>query len=58
MTNTFTDGEKVLIKCIDKTGTILGEETWMHTIWVDYDNEYGGKFWFVADLKLIEEDEL
>lgn len=51
-------GTKVLIKPINKTGTIQDGLTSMNNYWVDYDNEYGGKYWFHSDLEVIENDEL
>jgi hypothetical protein len=51
------DGDQVMILPINKTGVVRGDETSMHNYWVDYDHEYGGKFWYKDDLQKTEEDE-
>ena len=50
------DGDQVTILPIGKQGTVRGDETSMHNYWVDYNHEYGGKFWYKDDLKKIEEE--
>ena len=48
-------GDSVLVKPVEKKGTI--NDISSGSYWVDFDEEYGGKFWYSHDLKLIQEDE-
>jgi hypothetical protein len=48
-------GDNVLILPVDKMGTIQSEKTGMSSYWVDYNDEYGGLYWYKDDLKLIED---
>lgn len=55
MDEELRDGDKVYIIPVQEEGTVSGGITTMSNYWVDYDNEYGGKFWYKDDLKLIEQ---
>jgi hypothetical protein len=50
------DGDQVTILPINKQGTVRGDETSMQNYWVDYNHEYGGKFWYKDDLQKVEEE--
>jgi len=57
MEEDFRDRDRVCILPINKTGIVRGEKTSMDNYWVDYEHEYGGKYWHKDDLKLIEEED-
>ena len=54
MEEDFRIGDNVLIVPMGVTGIVESERTAMSNYWVNYDNEYGGLYWYHGDLKLIE----
>ena len=48
-------GDRVYIKPIEKYGVI--EDVRDNSYWVDYEDEYGGKFWWREALELAEDED-
>lgn len=48
-------GDRVYIKPVEKYGIVQQDKTWDNHYWVDYEDEYGGKYWWRDALVKVEE---